>query len=149
MFQLQRTQIIPADLETCWDFFSAPGNLQLITPDYMGFHVRTKVPEQMYPGLIIAYTITPLLGIRMQWVTEITHVRDKEFFVDEQRSGPYRLWHHEHHFKAVEGGTEMTDILTYQLPLGFLGKLMHRFVVKKKLDEIFAYRFEKTKEIFG
>ncbi len=149
MYQLKRTQFIPADLQTCWDFFSSPRNLQRITPDYMGFHVLTDPPEKMYAGLMIAYKITPLLGIPMKWITEITHVHENEFFIDEQRSGPYKLWHHEHYFKAVKGGTEMTDLLSYELPFGFLGKLVHPLLVQKKLEEIFDYRYRKTEEIFG
>ena len=149
MYQLKRTQFIPADLQTCWDFFSSPQNLQVITPDYMGFKVLTENPEHMYPGLIIAYKVKPLLGIPLSWVTEIKHVRENDFFVDEQRIGPYKLWHHEHHFKEVEGGVEMTDIVSYALPFGLLGRMVHPLLVKKKLEEIFEYRFKKVEEIFG
>jgi ligand-binding SRPBCC domain-containing protein len=115
----------------------------------MGFDVKTEVPAQMYEGLIIAYTVKPLLAIPVEWVTEITHVKDKSFFVDEQRKGPYTMWHHEHHFKEVEGGVEMTDIVSYIIPLGFLGKLVEPFLVKPKLEEIFAYRFKIVEEVFG
>ena len=127
MHQFIRKQFVKTDLQTCWDFFSSPANLKRITPSYMGFDVKTEVPAQMYEGLIIAYTVKPLLGIPVEWVTEITHVKDKSFFVDEQRKGPYTMWHHEHHFKAVEGGVEMTDIVSYIIPLGFLGKLVEPF----------------------
>jgi ligand-binding SRPBCC domain-containing protein len=102
----------------------------------------------MYEGLMIAYKVRPLLGIPLNWVTEIKYVHDKSFFVDEQRFGPYKMWHHEHHFKAVEGGVEMTDIVSYELPLGILGKMAHPILVKNKLEEIFAYRFKKVDEIF-
>ena len=149
MYQLKRTQFIPADLPTCWDFFSSPKNLQVITPAYMGFRVLTDNPEKMYAGLMIAYRITPVFRIPVKWVTEITHVSDLDFFVDEQRIGPYKLWHHEHHFKAVEGGTEMTDVLSYELPFGFIGKIAHAVFVKKKLEEIFLYRYRKVEELFG
>jgi ligand-binding SRPBCC domain-containing protein len=149
MHQFIRKQFVKTDLQTCWDFFSSPANLKRITPSYMGFDVKTEVPAQMYEGLIIAYTVKPLLGIPVEWVTEITHVKDKLFFVDEQRKGPYTMWHHEHHFKEVEGGVEMTDIVSYIIPLGFLGKLVEPFLVKPKLEEIFAYRFKIVEEVFG
>jgi ligand-binding SRPBCC domain-containing protein len=149
MHQFIRKQFVKTDLQTCWDFFSSPANLKRITPSYMGFDVKTEVPAQMYEGLIIAYTVKPLLGIPVEWVTEITHVKDKSFFVDEQRKGPYTMWHHEHHFKEVEGGVEMTDIVSYIIPLGFLGKLVEPFLVKPKLEEIFAYRFKIVEEVFG
>ena len=149
MHQFIRKQFVKTDLQTCWDFFSSPANLKRITPSYMGFDVKTEVPTQMYEGLIIAYTVKPLLGIPVEWVTEITHVKDKSFFVDEQRKGPYTMWHHEHHFKEVEGGVEMTDIVSYIIPLGFLGKLVEPFLVKPKLEEIFAYRLKIVEEVFG
>ena len=149
MHQFIRKQFVKTDLQTCWDFFSSPANLKRITPSYMGFDVKTEVPTKMYEGLIIAYTVKPLLGIPVEWVTEITHVKDKSFFVDEQRKGPYTMWHHEHHFKEVEGGVEMTDIVSYIIPFGFLGKLVEPFLVKPKLEEIFAYRFKIVEEVFG
>ena len=149
MHQFIRKQFVKTDLQTCWDFFSSPANLKRITPSYMGFDVKTEVPAQMYEGLIIAYTVKPLLGIPVEWVTEITHVKDKSFFVDEQRKGPYTMWHHEHHFKEVDGGVEMTDIVSYIIPFGFLGKLVEPFLVKPKLEEIFAYRFKIVEEVFA
>jgi ligand-binding SRPBCC domain-containing protein len=115
----------------------------------MGFDVLTEVPEQMYEGLMISYTVRPLFGLPMNWITEITHVKDKLYFVDEQRKGPYKIWHHEHHFKEVEGGVEMTDIVSYEIPFGILGKLAHPLIVQKKLEEIFAHRFKVVDEIFG
>ncbi len=148
MYQLKRTQFVPTDIQTCWDFFSSPKNLQTITPDYMDFDVLTYVPDMMYEGLMIAYKIRPLLGIPVNWVTEIKYVHEKSFFVDEQRFGPYKMWHHEHHFKEVEGGVEMTDIVSYDLPLGILGKMVHPILVKRKLDDIFDYRFKKVNELF-
>jgi len=149
MHQFIRKQFVKTDLQTCWDFFSSPANLKRITPSYMGFDVKTEVPAQMYEGLIIAYKVKPVLGIPVEWVTEITHVKDKSFFVDEQRKGPYTMWHHEHHFKEVEGGVEMTDIVSYIIPLGIIGKIVHPFLVKPKLEEIFAYRFKIVEEVFG
>ena len=149
MHQLIRKQFVKTDLETCWNFFSSPSNLKVITPDYMGFDVKTEVPEVMYEGLIISYTVRPLLGIPMEWVTEITHIKDKAFFVDEQRIGPYKMWHHEHHFKEVQGGVEMTDIVSYIVPFGVIGKLVQPILVQPKLEEIFAYRFKVVDNLFG
>lgn len=148
MYQLRRTQLVKTDMETCWNFFSSPANLSKITPDYMGFHVRTEVPNTMYEGLIIAYTVSPVLGIPLKWVTEITHVKEHKFFVDEQRIGPYVMWHHEHHFEQTKDGILMTDIVSYELPFGPLGKLAHALFVKKQLNEIFAYRFKVVDELF-
>ena len=146
MYQLKRKQIIKTDLKSAWDFFSSPLNLKKITPDYMCFDVKTELPEKMYEGLMIEYTVKPLLGIPMNWITEIKTVKELEFFVDEQRKGPYKIWHHEHHFKEVEGGVEMIDIVSYELPLGFFGKIMHPILVRKKLEEIFDYRFRAVEE---
>jgi ligand-binding SRPBCC domain-containing protein len=149
MYQLKTKQIIPTDLETCWNFFSSPKNLKIITPEYMGFEVLFEIPEKMYAGLMIEYEVKPLLGIPMKWITEITHVDEMKFFVDEQRKGPYRIWHHEHHFKQVENGIEMTDIVSYEIPFGVLGKIAQPLIVKNKLNQIFDYRFQKVEELFG
>jgi ligand-binding SRPBCC domain-containing protein len=148
MYQLKSKQFVKTDMATCWDFFSDPKNLSKITPQSMGFIVRTELPDKMYEGLMIEYTVSPMLGIPMNWITEIKTVKNHSFFVDEQRKGPYRIWHHEHHFKEVEGGVEMTDIVSYELPLGFLGRLMHPILVKNKLKEIFDYRRQKVDELF-
>ena len=149
MYQLKKKQFVAASLEECWAFFSSPKNLKEITPDYMGFDVLTDLPDKMYEGLMIAYQVRPLLNIPMKWVTEIKYVHELSYFVDEQRTGPYKMWHHEHHFKPVDGGVEMIDIVSYELPLGFLGKIAHPIVVKKKLEEIFDYRFKKVDELFN
>ena len=148
MYQLKTKQFVKTDMATCWDFFSDPKNLSKITPQSMGFIVRTELPDKMYEGLMIEYTVSPMLGIPMNWITEIKTVKNHSFFVDEQRKGPYRIWHHEHHFKEVDGGVEMTDIVSYELPLGFLGRLMHPILVKNKLKEIFDYRRQKVDELF-
>ena len=148
MYQLKRTQFVKTDLATCWDFFSSPNNLNKITPKEMGFDVLTEGVENMYEGLMIEYKVRPLLNIPLRWITEITHVHHQQYFVDEQRKGPYKIWHHEHHFKEVQGGVEMTDIVSYELPFGILGKMVHPLVVKKKLDQIFAYRFKIVDELF-
>ena len=149
MYQLKRKQIVKTDLKTCWDFFSSPQNLKKITPDYMGFNIKYELPEKMYEGLMIEYTVKPVLGIPMTWVTEIKTVKDNLFFVDEQRKGPYKIWHHEHHFKEVDGGIEMTDIVSYEIPLGIIGRLAHSLFVRKKLESIFNYRIQMVDEIFS
>ena len=102
----------------------------------------------MYPGLFISYKVSPILGIKLNWTTEITHVNEPHYFVDEQRVGPYTIWHHEHHFLQKEDGIEMTDIVSYKLPFGFLGRLVQPFLVAPKLNEIFAFRFKKVDELF-
>jgi ligand-binding SRPBCC domain-containing protein len=147
---IKTVQKIPVSLDKAWDFFSNPANLQAITPDNMGFKVISKHHgDTMYAGQIIEYTVKPVLGIPIYWMTEITQVKDKQFFIDEQRFGPYSLWHHQHHFKAIDGGVEMTDIVHYKNPLGLLGRLANSFFVKKKLHGIFSYRFQKVEELFG
>lgn len=149
MYTLERTQRIPISLEEAWNFFQNPGNLSKITPSEMGFDILSEVPEKMYPGLFIHYKVSPLFGIKMNWTTEITYVQEPNYFVDEQRVGPYSIWHHEHHFKEIEGGVEMLDRVNYKIPLGILGKIAHPIVVKSKLEEIFEYRIQRVEEIFG
>jgi ligand-binding SRPBCC domain-containing protein len=147
---IKTVQKIPISLEKAWDFFSNPANLQAITPDNMGFKVISKHHgDTMYAGQIIEYTVKPLLGIPIYWMTEITQVKDKQYFIDEQRYGPYSLWHHQHHFKAIDGGVEMIDIVHYKNPFWVLGRLANTVFVKKKLDGIFNYRFQKVEELFG
>jgi ligand-binding SRPBCC domain-containing protein len=150
VYSIKTVQIIPIPLEAAWDFFSKPDNLKEITPSKMGFNIISRHHgDKMYAGQIIEYKVRPVLGIPLYWMTEITHVQDKEFFVDEQRFGPYTMWHHQHHFKAVPGGVEMTDIVHYKLPLWFLGDIANSLFVKKQLQGIFDYRFKKVKELFG
>lgn len=149
MYQLRKTQFVKTDINTCWDFFSRPENLKKITPEYMGFDIKVDLPEKMYEGLMIEYIVRPLFGIPMSWITEIKTVRENEYFVDEQRKGPYKIWHHEHHFKEVEGGVEMIDIVSYEVPFGFLGKLAHPIIVEGKLEEIFKHRFSQVEKIFN
>nr|MBP8114574.1 SRPBCC family protein [Chitinophagaceae bacterium] len=140
---IKTVQKIPISLDEAWAFFSNPANLQAITPSNMGFRVISKHHgEKMYAGQIIEYTVKPVLGIPIYWMTEITQVKDKEYFIDEQRFGPYKLWHHQHHFKAIEGGVEMTDIIHYKNPMWFLGTLANELFVKKQLQGIFDFRFK-------
>jgi len=147
---LKTIQKMPISLERAWDYFSNPVNLQAITPDNMGFKVISKHHgDKMYAGQIIEYTVKPVLGISIYWMTEITQVKDKEYFIDEQRFGPYSLWHHQHHFKEIPGGVEMTDIVHYKNPLSFLGNIANALFVKNKLKSIFDYRYKKVEELFG
>ena len=149
IYTLQRSQRLPIDVETAWKFLSDPKNLKVITPDYMGFDIVSGADRPMYPGQIIQYIVKPVAGIKNKWVTEITHVKEGEYFVDEQRFGPYKLWHHKHFIKAIPGGVEMHDIVDYKLPFGKLGQFAHPFLVKPKLEEIFEYRRKKLIELFG
>ncbi len=149
VYRIKTVQLIHADLDTTWHFFSDPANLKNITPENLGFHIISlHHGDSMYPGQIIEYKISPFAGIPFYWMTEITHVEDKRFFVDEQRFGPYSLWHHQHHFVPVEGGVEMTDIVHYKLPLGWLGDLAHALFVKRQLQFIFEFRRKKVDELF-
>ena len=149
IYSLTKKQFLPISLDQAWDFFSSPINLKKITPEYMGFEITSDLGDgKMYPGQIITYVVTPVLGIPMSWATEITHVVDKKYFVDEQRFGPYTFWHHQHWFKTVEGGVEMTDIVNYGLPLGFLGRIANSLFVKSKLEEIFGYREKVADTMF-
>jgi ligand-binding SRPBCC domain-containing protein len=149
-YTLYRKQLLPITLDQAWEYFSSPHNLQEITPKEMAFTVLSKhKTEKMYPGQIICYYVKPVLNIPLFWMTEITHVKDKEYFVDEQRYGPYSFWHHQHFFSAVEGGVLMEDLLHYKLPLGPLGALANSLFVSKKLDTIFNYRKQVLEVKFG
>ena len=148
---LKRVQRLPVSPEKAWDFFSSPLNLREITPSYMDFHVTSDPDflQKMYPGQVITYTVKPLLGIPLFWMTEITHVEPGRFFVDEQRVGPYALWHHQHHFRPVPGGVEMTDLVHYKAPFGLLGRLVNFIFVRRQLNGIFDFRYRKLEELFG
>lgn len=147
---LKTVQKIPATIEEVWQFFSDPSNLNNITPKEMKFRVISKHHgNSIYAGQIFEYKVSPIMNIPMYWMTEITHVVPHKYFVDEQRKGPYALWQHQHHFKIIEGGVEMTDIVHYRNPLGILGKLADTLFVKKKLEEIFRHRFEAVERRFG
>ncbi|MBC8147193.1 MAG: SRPBCC family protein [Bacteroidetes bacterium] len=149
-YQLNQTQKIPDSIVGVWDFISSPVNLQEITPSYMGFIITSKnANEKMYAGMIISYKVRPLAGINLNWVTEITQLKDKEYFVDEQRIGPYKMWHHQHRIEAIEGGVLMTDIVSYQPPMGILGALANALFIKQKLKSIFNYRTIALEKRFG
>ena len=149
MYQLKTKQKLPISVVKAWDFFSNPKNLKEITPKEMNFRILSGADKSIFAGQIIQYKVTPILGISTKWVTEITHVKDKEYFVDEQRFGPYSLWHHKHFIKEIEGGVEMEDIVDYKIPLGILGQIAHVLFVKNKLTKIFKYRENKLNELFG
>jgi ligand-binding SRPBCC domain-containing protein len=148
-YQLHKTQKIPASLDEVWEFISSPANLKKITPKYMGFDITSNLPPKMYPGMIVCYKVSPLLRLKMTWVTEITQLQNKEYFVDEQRIGPYVIWHHEHKIESIENGVLMTDIVSYKPPFGFLGSIANSLFIKKKLREIFDYRNKAIENIFG
>ncbi|MCG3119624.1 MAG: hypothetical protein ALAOOOJD_02072 [bacterium] len=146
---VHRLQRLAIPLQTAWDFFSDPRNLRDITPPTLGFQVTSTPAEKMYPGMIISYRITPLWGLSRQWITEITHVIEPQLFVDEQRFGPYRFWHHQHLFRTIAGGVEMEDIVHYILPFGRVGQLAAATRVKKELQKIFDFRREVLAKKFG
>ncbi len=148
-YQLRKEQLVRTSLDDLWAFISAPQNLQEITPDSMGFVITSdETPREMYPGCIITYKVKPLMGIPMKWMTEITHVEDRKFFVDEQRVGPYKLWHHQHILEEREDGILMKDIVTYEPPFGFLGRIANGILIRRKLNQIFDYRFKVLEERF-
>ena len=150
IYQLKREQILQSNIDDIWDFISSPKNLSRITPNYMNFNITSKdLPEEMYPGMLISYTVSPILGISISWLTEITQVQKKHFFIDEQRDGPYSMWHHQHFIEKHKDGVLMKDIVTYKLPLGFLGQFAHWLFIKKKLNNIFDYRFNQMEQIFN
>jgi ligand-binding SRPBCC domain-containing protein len=149
-YQFKKKQKINTSIDQIWDFISSPANLKEITPDYMGFDITTEgLSEKMYAGMIISYKVSPLLGIKTNWVTEIKHVKDKKYFVDEQRVGPYNIWHHQHIIEPIENGVLMTDIVSYQPPFGFLGAIANSLIIKSKLNEIFNYRTKAIEKKFG
>ena len=149
IYRLHTTQNLPISINEAWNFLSDPLNLKTITPDYMGFEILSGAEKKMFPGQIIQYIVTPILGIPTKWVTEITHVKKGKYFVDEQRFGPYSLWHHKHFLKPIKNGVEMEDIIDYKIPFGLFGQIIHPIFVKPKLNEIFKYREIKLVELFG
>lgn len=149
-YQLTKTLKLPVSINEIWDFISEPANLKEITPPHMGFIVTSNTgSEKMYPGMIITYKVSPLFGIKLNWMTEITHVKEYEYFVDEQRIGPYAMWHHQHKIEPIEGGVLMTDIVTYKPPMGPLGALANSLLIKNQLKEIFDFRTIALEKKFG
>ena len=145
---LKQEQLLPISLSEAWAFFATPRNLNDVTPKNMVFQITSELPDKMYAGLFITYRLKPLFNIPLRWVTEITHIEENAFFVDEQRLGPYRIWHHEHHFKSVEGGVLMTDIIHYHVGLSFVGVLAERLFVNKMVAGIFEFRRETLSNLW-
>jgi ligand-binding SRPBCC domain-containing protein len=143
---LEAEQKVPTTPQRAWDFFSDASNLEKITPPSLGFQVTSRRPERMYAGMIVTYRVRPLFGVPVRWVTEITHVDEPRVFVDEQRFGPYRFWHHQHLFREIPGGVEVRDMVHYALPAGAGAA---KWIVAPRLDEIFGYRRRVLEETFG
>lgn len=149
-YQFKRQQTFSQSIDELWGFISNPKNLKEITPDYMGFDITSSdIPDEMYEGMVISYKVSPLLNIKTTWVTEITKVKPKKYFIDEQRVGPYKLWHHQHFLEETPEGTLMSDIVSYQPPMGFLGSIMNKLVIENKLEEIFNYRHQALVKRYG
>ena len=150
IYSLKRIQKIPAGINDVWPFFSSAENLNIITPKNMGFKIISKTGEdKIYAGQLIEYTVSPLFNIPLYWMTEITHVQEKVYFADEQRFGPYSFWHHQHHFKTIENGIEMTDIVHYKIPFWFIGDIANALIVQRKLKQIFDFRYKAIGQRFG
>jgi ligand-binding SRPBCC domain-containing protein len=150
IFTLESEQELQISLGEAWDYFSSPENLQKITPEKMRFKITSKVDKKVYQGQIITYKVSPFPLITTNWVTEITTVKQQEFFIDEQRFGPYAMWHHEHFFESLpDGNTLMKDKISYKLPFGFLGAIAQKLFVKKQLTSIFEYRFSTLEKLFN
>ena len=150
VYSIKEVQRMPVSLDEAWSFFSHPRNLAVMTPEYLNLKFTNELfGDEMYPGQVMTYKVKPVLGIPMFWMTEITHVMDRKFFVDEQRFGPYALWHHQHHFREIPGGVEMTDLVHYKVPGWIIGDLANTLFIRKKLEEIFSFRRKKVEELFG
>ncbi len=143
------SQKLPISLDDAWDFLSSPNNLKLITPESMNFKIIDWDKKKAYPGQIIQYTVSPVFGMKIKWVTEITQVKRNSYFIDEQRFGPYSFWHHKHFIKEIDNGILMDDIIHYKIPFGFIGEILNKVYVQNKLKKIFKYRENKLNEIFG
>lgn len=149
LHRLYRRQGLPIPPERAWAFFSDPANLAAITPPWLGFRITSELPPAIYPGLIVTYRVRPFGRFAVRWVTEITQAHPPVFFVDAQRIGPYRFWHHQHRFTPIEGGVLMEDTVHYALPCGPIGELLHRPLVRPRLEAIFDYRCRVLAERFG
>jgi ligand-binding SRPBCC domain-containing protein len=149
LYMMDHRQVIRASIGDVWSFFSDPHNLAKLTPPWLNLVVPEDIPHQVYPGMIITYRIRAFSGIPASWVTEITHIIEEQLFVDEQRFGPYRFWHHQHHFRETDAGIEVRDLIHYSLPLGTLGRFAHAVLVRARLKEIFDYRVNAIRTAFG
>ena len=148
--QIRKEQFLESNISDVWEFVSSPHNLKKITPNEMNFIITSdNLTKKMYPGMIISYKVSPIFKIQMNWVTEITHMYKHKYFVDEQRLGPYKIWHHQHIFEIKENGVLMIDVVSYKLPFGIIGELIHKLFIKNKLESIFNYRFDKMNKLFN
>lgn len=150
IYTLEASQELKIPLDRAWDYFSSPKNLATITPPKMGFNITSKVDKKAYQGQIITYKVSPVPFVKTNWVTEITAVKEQEHFIDEQRFGPYSMWHHEHFFEALpNGNTLMKDKISYKIPFGFLGAIAQVLFIKNQLLSIFNYREQKLETMFN
>jgi len=149
VYRLSTSQKIPINLKEAWSFFSSPKNLQAITPKKLKFTILSGADRAIYPGQVIQYKVSPFLFYTAIWVTEITHVKEEEYFVDEQRYGPYEFWHHKHFFKAIPGGVELQDVVDFKVPFGWLGRKLTKGFIERELQQVFTYRNNKLTELFG
>ena len=149
MYTLHKKQNIPITLDQAWEFLSNPKNLSILTPKEMNMTIVSGADRPMYAGQVIQYSVTPVAGIKTKWISEITHFVEGKYFVDLQLYGPYAFWHHQHFIHEIDGGVQMEDIINYKVPLGILGKMVHPFLVKPKLEQIFEYRKKQLTELFG
>jgi ligand-binding SRPBCC domain-containing protein len=149
VYEIQTSERYPISLQAGWAFYSDPGNLTKLTPPELAMEITGGTPEPMFAGQIITYRLKAIGGLRMNWVTEITQVNPHSYFVDEQRFGPYRFWHHEHRFEEIDGGLAVTDHVHYAMPFGPLGRVVHAVLVQKQLQRIFAFRRKILETTFG
>ncbi len=150
IYTLTAEQVLNIPIEIAWNYFSSPNNLSKITPSKMKFVITSENTVKAYQGQIISYKVSPFLFVKMNWITEITQVKSQEYFVDEQRFGPYAMWHHEHWFEELTGGkTLMKDKISYKIPFGFLGHFAQFLFIKKQLNGIFKYRYMTLNKIFN
>ena len=149
MYILHKKQNIPITLDKAWEFLSNPKNLSILTPKEMNMTIVSGADRPMYAGQVIQYSVTPVAGIKTKWVSEITHFEKGKYFVDLQLYGPYSFWHHQHFIHEIDGGVQMEDIIHYKVPLGILGRMVHPFLVKPKLEKVFEYRKKQLTELFG
>lgn len=148
--RIEQQQTFNLTIEDIWKFISTPLNLNLITPDDMEFKILTQnLPDEIYSGLIIQYTVKPLWNLRFNWVTEITAVEKNKYFIDEQRFGPYQFWHHEHFLFQNKNKVIMKDLVLYAIPYGLVGEILHKLIIRKRLEYIFQFRKQKLDEIFN
>ena len=149
VYKLRKTQFLPITLEESWNFFSNPNNLKKITPPNLGLEITSETSDKIYEGMIITYNVNPFPFYRTTWVTEITHIDSPNHFIDEQRIGPYKLWHHQHFFKEADNGILMEDLIHYSTPYGYIGKLLNNLYISKNLEYIFSYRFDVLEKFFS